>query len=229
MEAEKKAGRIDPGERNVLISHFFVTCQDKEPELSDAETTIHVGGIDNVDAGRFAPFDYVALGHIHKPQKIGPENVWYAGAPLAFSFSECTHVKSINVVELGAKGEVTVNRRPVVSLHALRKVEGTLEELLEKGVGEGSRAEDYIQAILTNEEELVDPIGTLRSVYPNICQIVLAKKEKEARQTVKGRHAIRRKSTAELFADFYGLVRGTEMDEARKKVTEETVKKVERE
>ena len=229
LEEEGKEGRIDPGERNVLISHFFVTFQDKEPELSDAETTIHVGGIDNVDAGHFAPFDYVALGHIHKPQKIGPDNVWYAGAPLAYSFSECAHVKSINVVELGEKGKVTVNQRPLLPLHALRKAEGTLEELLKKGGEEGSRAEDYIQAILTNEEELVDPIGTLRSVYPNICQIILAKREKEARQTVKERHAIRRKSTAELFADFYGLVRGSEMDEARKKVTEETGKKVEQE
>lgn len=134
LEEEGKEGRIDPGERNVLISHFFVTFQDKEPELSDAETTIHVGGIDNVDAGHFAPFDYVALGHIHKPQKIGPDNVWYAGAPLAYSFSECAHVKSINVVELGEKGKVTVNQRPLLPLHALRKAEGTLEELLKRAV-----------------------------------------------------------------------------------------------
>lgn len=111
-----------------------MTFQDKEPELSDAETTIHVGGIDNVDAGHFAPFDYVALGHIHKPQKIGQDNVWYAGAPLAYSFSECAHVKSINVVELGEKGKVTVNQRPLLPLHALRKAEGTLEELLKRAV-----------------------------------------------------------------------------------------------
>ena len=81
--------------------------------------------------------------------------------------------------------------------------------------------------MLTNEEELIDPIGTLRSVYPNICQIVLSKREQEIRLSAMQRHAIRRKSTAELFADFYSLVRGSEMDEARKQVTEETVKRVE--
>lgn len=229
LEGEKEKGTIDPGERNVLVAHFFVTWQGKEPELSDAETTIHVGGIDNVDAGHFASFDYVALGHIHKPQKIGPGNVWYAGAPLAYSFSECAHVKCVNVVELGEKGAVTVRQRPLIPLHALRKAEGTLEELLKQGGEEGGCAEDYIQAVLTNEGELVDPIGTLRSVYPNICQIVLAKREKERGQTARERHAIRRKNTTELFADFYSLVRGSEMDDARKKVTLETVKRVEQE
>ena len=218
---------LDAQERNVLITHFFVTWQEREPELSDAETTIHVGGIDNVDGRCFAPFDYVALGHIHKPQQMGPGNVWYAGAPLAYSFSECGHEKSINVVELLEKGEVSVKKRPLVPLHRLRKIRGSLEELMEQGSAEGAQAEDYIQAILTNEEELIDPIGTLRSVYPNICQIVLSKREQEIRLSAMQRHAIRRKSTAELFADFYSLVRGSEMDEARKQVTEETVKRVE--
>ena len=218
---------LDEQERNVLITHFFVTWQEREPELSDAETTIHVGGIDNVDGRCFAPFDYVALGHIHKPQQMGPGNVWYAGAPLAYSFSECGHEKSINVVELLEKGQVSVKKRPLVPLHRLRKIRGSLEELMEQGGAEGAQAEDYIQAILTNEEELIDPIGTLRSVYPNICQIVLSKREQEIRLSAMQRHAIRRKSTAELFADFYSLVRGSEMDEARKQVTEETVKRVE--
>lgn len=169
----------------------------------------------------------MALGHIHKPQQMGPGNVWYAGAPLAYSFSECGHEKSINVVELLEKGQVSVKKRPLVPLHRLRKIRGSLEELMEQGGAEGAQAEDYIQAVLTNEEELIDPIGTLRSVYPNICQIVLSKREQEIRLSAMQRHAIRRKSTAELFADFYSLVRGSEMDEARKQVTEETVKRVE--
>ena len=131
------------------------------------------------------------------------------------------------MVELLEKGEVSVKKRPLVPLHRLRKIRGSLQELMEQGGAEGAQAEDYIQAILTNEEELIDPIGTLRSVYPNICQIVLSKREQEIRLSAMQRHAIRRKSTAELFADFYSLVRGSEMDEARKQVTEETVKRVE--
>ena len=130
---------LDEQERNVLITHFFVTWQEREPELSDAETTIHVGGIDNVDGRCFAPFDYVALGHIHKPQQMGPGNVWYAGAPLAYSFSECGHEKSINVVELLEKGEVSVKKRPLVPLHRLRKIRGSLQELMEQGARRARR------------------------------------------------------------------------------------------
>lgn len=209
--------------RNVLVTHFFVTQGEKEPELSDAETTIHVGGIDNVDASLFEAFDYTALGHIHKPQKAGNGQIWYAGAPLAYTFSECGHEKSVQIVELKEKGSVTVRRIGLKPLHAMRRMEGSLKELLEV-LPDSAGREDYLQAILTNEEELIDPIGVLRSVYPNIMQIVLAKRKKERKAGASVRKAIHKKNTAELFAQFFETVRGEPMDEARKRIVENTVR-----
>ena len=121
-----------------------------------------MGGLDNVEASLFDGFDYVALGHIHKPQKIGEREVYYAGAPLAYSFSEAGQEKGINLIEMGKKGEVTMRRIPIKPLHEMRRIRGKLQELMQPEVVGAAQAEDYIRAELTDEEELIDPIGTLR-------------------------------------------------------------------
>ncbi len=194
--------RLDLNTRYVLVSHFFVTDSGREPELSDGETTVHVGGIDNVEASCFASFHYTALGHIHKPQRIGEGNVWYAGAPLAYSFSECGHTKSVNLVTLGERDSMTVEQIPLRPLHPMRKISGTLAELLQGG------SQDYIQAILTDEQELINPMATLRSVYPNAMQIVLAKNERKLISGITIQAAARERKPDQLFEDFYTFVTG---------------------
>lgn len=225
--AERMLSQEVRGEkRKVLITHYFVTDMGREPELSDGETTIHVGGLDNVEASLLEGFDYVALGHIHKPQRIGrTENsereIYYAGAPLAYSFSEAGQEKSVNLVELKEKGKIGVRRIPLKPLHEMRRIRGRMEELMRPEIAALCDAEDYIRAELTDEEELIDPIGTLRSVYPNIMQIVLMKNEEKENMAYTSRLEERRKSIPELFKDFYEMIRGTEPDEARMEAVRE--------
>lgn len=194
-------------DRYVLVTHFFVTDGSRLPELSDGETTIHVGGIDQVEACHFSMFDYVALGHIHKHQKIGPGEVYYAGAPLKYSFSESTHTKSVHLVELKEKGVVHTRIIPIKPLHEMRKIKGRLEELIKEDVVEPETAQDYIQATLTNQEELLDPMSTLRSVYPNVMQIQLSKNEISGQELYQTRSVMKGKNILELFQEFYQIVR----------------------
>lgn len=218
--------------RRILITHFFVTNAGKEPELSDSENLVSVGGLDNVDASLFAPFHYTALGHIHKPQRMDRENdnlnpVIYAGSPLAYSFSECTQEKSVVLVDMGENGVASVERIPLIPLHKMRKIKGRLEDLISPAVSEHLDREDYLQVTLTDEEELIDPIGTLRTVYPNVMQLLFEKKEKEAPGEFTVSEGLAKKTTEELFDDFYSLIRDKEMDEARKRVIQEIIREIE--
>lgn len=214
-------------QRNVLVTHYFVTNQGQEPELSDGETTIHVGGLDNVEVSLFEGFDYVALGHIHKPQQIGDRPVYYAGASLGYSFSEAGQTKYVNLVELGKKGQVSVEKIPLTPRHELRKIRGKIAELMKPEIVAAADCMDYIQAELTDEEELIDPIGTLRTVYPNIMQMILAKNEKRAGGEYAVRLEERKKSIPELFRGFYTMIRGEEPDERRMALIEDVAKEAE--
>lgn len=217
------------GERSVLITHYFVTDNGREPELSDGETTINVGGLDNVEASLFNRFHYTALGHIHKPQKIGKGEVYYAGAPLAYSFSETGQVKYVNIVDLDKEGKVIVRQEALKPLHQMRRIKGRLEELMRPEIVAAADCKDYIQAEITNEEELIDPIGTLRTVYPNIMQIVLAKNEQRMEPEYISRLEEKRKSIPQLFKSFYELVREECPDEERMKVIREAAAEAETE
>lgn len=205
----------DEHHKYVLVTHFFVTGGSQEPELSDSETTVNIGGIDKVDASLFSCFDYVALGHIHKRQKIGDGQVYYAGTPLKYSFSEALQEKSVYLVDT-KKTPVSVTAVPLSPLHDMRKIKGRLLELTSKEVREAADAEDYIQAVITDKEELIDPMGTLRSVYPNAMQLIVEKGEKTD-QTAYRAENVRRKTTLELFEEFYRLLREEDLDEDRRR------------
>lgn len=157
---------LPAGDRNVLLAHQFVTSGAAEPERSDSES-LSLGGLDNVDVSCFEGFDYVALGHIHGPQKIGRDTVRYAGSPLKYSFSEARHKKSAVLVELGAKGDWDIRLIPLEPLRDMRRIWGPLEQLLKAGREDGG-IRDYIHATLTDEEEIYDAVGKLRRVYPNL-------------------------------------------------------------
>lgn len=238
---------LDSNARYVLVTHFFVTGDGGEsPELSDSETDSQVGGLDGVPAGLFQGFSYVALGHIHKPQHMGKGNVFYSGSPLKYSFGEAMTEKSVNIVELGeplariskaGTGNedgapcqcVSVRRVPLVPLRDLRCIRGRLEELMAPEAVEANREhlEDYLQVTLTDTEELIDPMGTLRSVYPNVLQIWMEKNRDGDGAEYESRIVGKRKSTEELFGDFYELLKGEPMDEKRRKIVEETVRAIE--
>ena len=156
----------DPSVRNVLVAHQFVTGAAR----SDSED-VSVGGMDNVDASVFEPFDYVALGHIHGPQRIGRETVRYCGTPLKYSFSERNHVKSVTVVTLGEKGRTEIRTVPLIPLHDMREIRGTYEELTLRKNWEGTATDDYLHVILTDENDVPDAMARLRVIYPNIMKV----------------------------------------------------------
>lgn len=129
---------IDQGKRNVVLSHQLVTAYGTAPDRADDE--IKLGGMDNVDVSVYDAFDYVALGHVHRPQRVGRDTVRYSGSPLKYSFSEARYDKSAALIELGEKkpgddvGEcVSFELIPLVPLHDVREVRGTLADVLAMG------------------------------------------------------------------------------------------------
>ncbi len=153
---------IDTAARNVLVTHQFVTggARSGSEELS-------VGGTDNVDSGVFAPFDYVALGHLHGAQHIGRETIRYAGSPLKYSFSEARQHKSVTVVTLGEKGDVQVRTAALTPLRELREIRGSYDELTARSFYEHTTyRSNYLHLILTDEQDVFDAISRLRTIYP---------------------------------------------------------------
>lgn len=231
-------------DRHVLVTHFFVCAGGKEPEVSDSEQHSFVGGLEQVDAALFAGYDYVALGHIHKPQCMKRGQVYYAGSPLCYSFSECSTSeafsgKGVNIIELEADGAMSVTRKLLHPMRKMRIIKGSLQELMAQGnaLQEGCAAgleleekpgcEDYIQAILTDKVELFDPIGSLRSVYPNTMQIVLEKRQVEGNALLLRGAESKSKTMEELFGSFYEALAGEAMDEERADVVREIAAEVE--
>lgn len=198
------ASNIDKQARNVLIAHQFVTSGGQQPERSDSES-VSVGGLDNVDASAFDGFDYVALGHLHGSQRIRCDTIRYAGSPLKYSFSEARQHKSVVLLEFGAKGDADIRLILLTPLRDMREIKGPIAELLDIGKQDIIGAEDYIHAILTDEEELYDAIGQLRQVYSNL--MCLDFENSRTRQTAPSKTAasgdVAQKSPIELFVEFY--------------------------
>ncbi|MCR5655631.1 MAG: exonuclease SbcCD subunit D [Lachnospiraceae bacterium] len=202
---------VNTEERNVLIAHQFVTgaktCESEE---------IVVGGLDNVDATVFDPFDYVALGHIHGAQSVGRETIRYSGTPLKYSFSEKDHKKSLTVIEMEEKGNVKIREIPLVPMHDLREIRGTYEELMAKEYYEGTKTDDYIFVTLTDAEDVIDGMAKLRVVYKNIMKLKYDNERTRKQQVVTDAEDVEKKSPLELFGEFYEKQNNTEMSEEQR-------------
>lgn len=304
------ASSVDEAQRNVLVAHQFVTAGGVQPERSESEA-ISIGGVDNVDASAFDSFDYVALGHLHGPQRIGRDTVRYAGSPLKYSFSEARQKKSLTIVELGGKGNVLMKQVRLNPLRDMRRIRGPIDELIQAGreaaerrnvqsgteavrvsllgsggsetagpcqtaahekqvvsgavpaneiteldggqigwllpetetapaeaetapaatgnapveteiapaeadkAAAGAENEDYISAVLTDEEEPYDALGRLRAVYPNLMYLEFERNgvvgADEAVETEE--NGADKKTPLELFADFYEAQNGEELND----------------
>jgi exonuclease SbcD len=213
------ASHINEKERNILIAHQFITSGGQQPERSDSET-IAIGGLDNIDASVFKAFDYVALGHLHGPQSIGREMIRYAGSPLKYSFSEARQHKSVTILELVQKGTLNRQTIPLTALRDMREIKGPLEELVRVGASLSEISQDYIRAILTDEDEVYDAIGQLRQVYPNIMRIDF--ENSRCKQDINSKSAasgdVARKSPLELFEEFYAKQNNLEMTEDQRHI-----------
>lgn len=211
--------KIDEKERNVLLAHQFVTGAKR----CDAEE-LQVGDVDQIPAELFASFEYVALGHIHSPQKVGRETVRYCGAPLKYSFSEAGQEKSITVVELKEKGSVDLRTIPLKPLHDLRKIRGTYLEVTAKSFYENRDCEDYLQVTLTDEEDVPDGMAKLRTIYPNLMRLEYDNKRTRSNAEVRAAERVEEKSELELFQEFYELQNNQPMTEVQEQFVEELLR-----
>ena len=199
---------VDPSARNVLITHQFVTGGIR----SDSED-VTVGGTDNVDAAVFDGFDYVALGHLHGAQKIGRETLRYSGTPLKYSLSEKDQEKSITVVELGEKGSVLISTLPLTPQRDMREVRGTYDELTLRRNYAGTNTDDYIHAVLTDENDLPNALARLRSIYPNLMKLDYDNLRTRTSAVIAAQERCRTMTEAELFAELYEKQNGQKMSD----------------
>ena len=213
---------VDQSARNLLITHQFVTGATR----SESED-ISVGGSDNVDVSVFDGFDYVALGHIHSPQNCTSERVRYCGTPLKYSFSEAKDNKSVTVVELAKKGSLSVKTISLVPMRDMVEIKGRYNEIMLKSFYENtSYQEDYIHITLTDEEDIVDAIGKLRTVYHNLMKLDYDNKRTRSVAQVDGAVDVETKTPIELFSDFYELQNNQPMSDEQKAFVEDLIEQV---
>lgn len=205
--------QIDTDKRNILLAHQFVTgaarCDSEE---------LSVGGLDDVDASIFDGFDYVALGHLHGPQKIGKETVRYSGTPLKYSFSEANQKKAAVIVDVEEKGKINIQQIPFLPKHDMREIRGTYMEVTALDFYKDMKTDDYLHITLTDEEDIPDAIGKLRTIYPNIMKLSYDNLRTRAAVTVRGTAEVEEKSPMELLKEFYELQNNQPMTDEQEEI-----------
>ena len=211
---------VREGVRSILVAHQFVTGA-----LPCGSEEMSVGGLDNVDVSVFDKFDYVALGHIHGSQFIGRETVRYCGAPLKYSFSEVEHIKSALIVTLAEKGNISFEKIPLKPLRDFREIKGSYMELSDRGFYEGTDVNDFLHIILTDENDIADAIGRLRSIYPNIMRLDYDNSRSRQNNAAAALNT-EEKRPAELLADFYRLQNNREMSKEQRLFAEKLIDRI---
>lgn len=228
---------MDKNSRNVLIAHGYVTLKREEAleslddekyeiagmEISESERPLSMGGTDLIDGRIFNDFDYVALGHLHGRQRVGRESMRYSGSLLKYSFSEVNHKKGVTIVEFGKEKEPSIRQVELIPLRDMRIIKGPIDGLIKAATENKEGRQDYIQAILTDEGEIIDPIGKLRAVYPNI--MLLRREERKnindsATAAAKGYES---KSELELFKEYYDRLGSGKFTEEKEEILRDII------
>ena len=220
---------IDLKKRNIIMVHQFVTATGFDVERTAGET-ISLGGVDNVDVSNFDDFDYVAMGHVHGAQKLLRDTARYAGSPLKYSFSEVFQKKSVPIIDFRKKGDISLELVYLDSLHDMRRIRGNFDNLVDDEVINQGNRDDYIHAILTDEDYVLDAISKLRNVYPNLLRLEYDN-DRTRGEFVLGNSAqgdISKKSEIELFKEFYLQQNHIELDDERCKIVQSVIEKLKR-
>ncbi len=212
---------VDKSQRNVLLAHQFVTgastCESEE---------LYVGGSENIDASLFDDFDYVALGHLHGPQKIIKENVRYCGSPLKYSFSECSQKKSVCLVELGKKSEVKIDLQELKPLRDMREIKGSYDDIMLKKNYENTNVEDYIHVTLTDEQDVPEGFGKIRSVYINLMKLDYDNARTRNNNEIETKFDAKQIKPTDLFEGFFELQNNKKMDEEQKSFIDSLIEEI---
>ena len=219
VAAAIESADIDYTSRNVLVSHQFYTKAGVTSVRSESELN-PVGGLDAVSAEIIEKFDYVALGHLHGSQGVGTEHIRYCGSPIKYSFSEWRQKKSITLVEIGEKSELSVKTLPLTPLHDMREIKGEIDKLMSDEVSSLANRDDYLRVILTDEDEVIDPISKLRSVYPNIMSLDFenTRTSIDISAISTDTETIEKLSQYELFSEFFLEVQGSTMSDEQAEI-----------
>lgn len=221
VETALEMADIQPEERNLLVAHQMVTgaarCDSEE---------LSVGGIDNIDAALFEKFDYVALGHIHGPQSMTRDTIRYAGTLLKYSFSECSHSKSVTIVDIREKGNVVIETVPVKPLHDMRQIRGEYDVLMSRDFYKGKNRQDYLKVILTDEEDVPEALGRLRTVYPNIMKLEYDNTRTKQSVNVQEAGAEESKNPLDYFGEFYEMQNNQKLSEAQQQFVKELIEQI---
>lgn len=235
---DKIKEELNENEINILIGHGYVTMKREEAiegndhkyevaelQTSESERPLSIGGTDLIDGNIFKDFDYVALGHLHGRQRIGRETMRYSGSLLKYSFSEVKQKKSVAVLDLIDK-DINIELKELKPLRDLRIIKGNIEDLICEGRDIEEGKEDYIQAILTDDGELMNPMEKLKSVYPNTMLISRERKKNVSKENTLSKGEFRKKSKIDLFKNFYEAYGSGEYNYKKEAVLIDTIKEV---
>lgn len=213
---------VDTTQRNILISHQFVTgsitCDSEEKT---------VGGLDNVDVSAYDAFDYVALGHLHVAQKTGKETVRYCGSPIKYSFSEMKGEKKVLVVDIKEKGNINIKEIPIKPIRDMGEVKGSFELLTSKDFYSSVETDNYMRVTLTDEEDIPNAKGYLSKIYPNIMELRYDNTRTRAELQEAYAKDVEKKTTQELFSDLYEIQNGAKMSTEQENYVIKLIEKIE--
>lgn len=204
---------LDLENRNILVAHEFVTSGGTLPKRSESECD-PIGGIENIDCSLFGDLDYVALGHLHCPQRVGSDYIRYSGSPLKYSFSEARHEKSVTLIEMKEKGNMHIEQIPLKPQHDLREIEGQFLEL----ISNAEKTEDYIHAVLTDDTCIIDGLERLRASYPRILKLTYNNTRTSEDKIIRPVESIQNRSPEKVFAEFYELMNNAPMTQEQTNV-----------
>lgn len=204
---------IDSEKINILVAHQFVAGKGEDPALSGSEGagTQSVGLVEKIGYDCFDDFDYVALGHIHSPQRIGRDEVRYSGSPLKYSLSEVNNEKSVPIITIDEKNHVNIELFPLKPMRDMRHIKGKMEDLLSKA--NVTSTEDFIYATLTDEDIINDAMGIFQQTYPNTVKIDYDNRRTKEIGQVDITNLAQNRSFAELIEDFYRLMYSCEISQ----------------
>ena len=204
---------INKKHKNILVAHQFVAGREDDPSFAGSESvgTQSMGLVEKIGYDCFDDFDYVALGHIHSPQKVGRDEIRYSGSPLKYSLSEANNEKTVPLITVSVEESVRIELVPLKPMRNMRHIKGTLKELLDKKNVKAT--EDYIYATLTDEDIVNDAMGIFQQVYPNTVRIDYDNSHTKEIEQVDISRIAENKTFPELIGDFYRQMYGCEITE----------------
>lgn len=216
---------IDTNERNVILSHQFVTDNSgKQPELAQTEDELYVGGTGEVRSSVYEAFDYTALGHIHRPQHVGSENIRYCGSLMKFSFNEEKQEKKLTIVELGEKGNVKPETIPITPVCNFITVKGPFDEIRKNN--DGISPKDIVRVILTDEDDIPSAFSILKETYPGIQELRYDNRRTNNMTIADGGEIAPDLKPIEMIEIFYKQRNNSEMSEEQREYVSSLIEEI---